>query len=96
MDVSLAMGVGRWAERTGRFDPWVPVLVLVAFVLVRVVARLGITWRTTTAAVAGGTLWAWALDWIGPIAASSLAFLVAVVPGEVVHRSDSMRRRRAA
>ena len=96
MDATLAMGVGRWAERTGQFDPWVPVLVLVAFVLVRLVARLGITWRTTIAAIAGGTLWAWALDWVGPITASSLAFLVAVTAGRIVHRIDAVRRRRAA
>lgn len=90
----LAVGVGRWADLTGDYDLWLPVLVLLAFVLVRVVARLGINWRTSIAAIAGGTLWSWATDWVGVIAASAAAVLIAFIGGEIVLHADAARRRR--
>ena len=92
----LSVGVGRWTDISGGYDPWIPLLILIAFVLVRVVARLGITWRTSIAAVAGGTLWAWSTDWFGIIPASAVAVLVAFVGGEIVLRAEAARRRRGA
>lgn len=90
----LGFGVDRWPDASGGFDAWLPVFVLLSFVLLRGVARLRFTWRTSVAALVGGTLWSWAKDAIGVIETSALAVLVAFAAGVAIRRLDPLRRRR--
>ena len=91
----LAVG-GSHVPGTMHSDVWAPVLILVSLVLVRLVARLGLTWRTVAAASAGGVLWAWSLDPFGAVTTSSVALLVAFGAGAAVNAVDAARKRRAS
>ena len=75
-----------WPEPTGGFQVWLPVFVVLGFVVIRVIAGLRIGVATSIAALVGGTLWAWWIDTAGVIPASAGIVLVAFVAGSVIRR----------
>ena len=87
----LGVGVGRWPDPTGAYDLWLPVLVLISFVLMRVVGGLRFGVRTAVAAVVLGTLWSWSTEAVGVIPASAWVVLVAFFAGAIVRRVAARR-----
>lgn len=87
----LGVGVGMWPEPTGAYDLWLPVLVLLSFVLIRVVGGLRLGVRTAVAAVVVGTLWSWSTEVVGVVPATAWAVLVAFVGGGIARRLAARR-----
>jgi len=92
MGTILGVGVGMWPDPSGGYDLWLPVLVLISFVLIRVVGGLRFGVRTAVAALVLGTLWSWSAEAIGVLPATAWAVLVALVAGGVVRRVVVRRR----
>ena len=88
----LGVGVGMWPDPSGGYDLWLPVLVLVSFVLIRVVGGLRFGVRTAVAALVLGTLWSWSTEAIGVLPATAWAVLVAFFAGGIVRRVALRRR----
>ena len=87
----LGVGVGMWPDPSGGYDLWLPVLVLLSFVLIRVVGGLRFGVRTAVAALVLGTLWSWSTEAIGVLPATAWVVLVAFFAGGIVRRVAARR-----
>ena len=87
----LGVGVGMWPDPTGGYDLWLPVLVLLSFVLIRVVGGLRFGVWTAVAALVLGTLWSWSTEAIGVLPATAWVVLVAFFAGGIVRRVAARR-----
>jgi hypothetical protein len=81
-----------WPEPSGDYDLWLPVLVLLSFVLIRVLGGLRFGVRSAVAALVLGTLWSWSTEPLGVLPATALAVLLAFVAGGIVRRISYRRR----
>ena len=91
MDAILGVGIGAGPRPSGAFDVWLPVLVLLALLLFRVIGGLRITVPVAAAAAVGGILWAVGRDAFGVIPSAAGAVLVAYVAGTVIRRVAARR-----
>lgn len=82
----LGVGVPRVELLGGDFDLWLPLYMLLSFLLIRTAARVRLTIATSVVAFVGGTLWAWSAGVFGVIPAGATAVLVAIAAGGIVQR----------
>lgn len=85
METVLGVGGLRFAAG-GDFDFWLPLYMLLSFLLIRSAARKRLTVPTAIASFVAGTLWAWWAGAFGVIPAGATAVLVALAAGTIAQR----------
>jgi hypothetical protein len=82
----VGFGVPVPGELDGGFDVWLPLYLVLSFVLVMNVVGWRVSVRATIASVVGGHLWWWATTPLGVIPAAAAALLVVLAATEVGRR----------